>query len=133
MWTIAGGIVLAILILAVGFAAVVAPLAAIGGIGKSMEESRLRRLRMHAEKGDAEAQFQLAEACYWSETEREKWYRKAAEQGHAEAEYRLGINYQCPTDEEAARWYRRAADKGHQLAQYQLAGMYELVTGCLRI
>ena len=55
--------------------------------------------RAAAEKGDAEAQFNLAQ-CYrfgWGvEPDKAKavyWYRKAAEQGLKEAQYNLGVCY----------------------------------------
>jgi hypothetical protein len=132
MWTIAGGIILAVVIIAVAITVLIGLFAAFGAIGREIEDARLRRLRSRAEKGNANAQFQLAETgCYgWPEGEREKWYRKAAEQGHTEAEYMLGMTLYYPaTHEEAAYWLRRASEKRHQLAQGVLAGMYELGHG----
>ncbi|MEI8290559.1 MAG: hypothetical protein WCH99_13905 [Verrucomicrobiota bacterium] len=48
-----------------------------------------------AEKGDAEAQFDLGRRYYegdgvmTNQAESFNWFRKAGEQGHAEAQYRL--------------------------------------------
>ncbi|MCA1791700.1 MAG: hypothetical protein LC667_18165 [Thioalkalivibrio sp.] len=68
-----------------------------------------------AEKGDANAQFRLAEMLGPTQPEeRERLYRMAAEQGHVEAEFIMGmINFKFPTHREAAKWFQRAAEKAH--------------------
>ena len=76
-------------------------------------------LQARAEAGDAEAQFNLAEAYRRGEevtrdfAEAIKWYRKATEQGHARSANRLGGMYLrgegVPKDrDEAVRWFKTA-------------------------
>ncbi|GEM_PF-955666 len=62
--------------------------------GQSVEE-----LQARAERGDAEAQYELGEACAGGSDIPQnyrlavQWYKKAAEQGHAEAQGDLGWAY----------------------------------------
>ena len=90
-------------------------------------------IRQAAEKGDAEAQFNLAtmytngEGVTKDDAEAVRWFRRAAEQGHAAAQYNLGVSYAngegvTKDDAEAIRWYRLAAEQGHAAAQYNLGG-----------
>ena len=77
-----------------------------------------------AEKGDADAQYNLG-VCYYNgygDTkdygEAVKWYRKAAEQGHADAQNNLGVCYYngygvAQDYGEAVKWYKKAAEQGH--------------------
>jgi hypothetical protein len=55
----------------------------------------LAKLHARAERGDAEAQYELGRAYaeIWNPVEAVRWYRKAAEQGIAEAQYWLGQSY----------------------------------------
>ena len=91
-----------------------------------------------AERGDAEAQFELGimyengEGLPEDHSEAANWYRKAAEQGHAQAQLFLGLMYEegkgLPEDHaEAANWYGKAAEQGETVAQGRLSVMY--VTG----
>jgi hypothetical protein len=93
-----------------------------------------QRLMAKAERGDADAQFRLAEMLGPAQQEeRERWYRMAAEQGHAVAERNLGLTlYKYPTHPEAAKWLRVAADKGDATAQRNLALLYESGLGVPR-
>ncbi len=97
----------------------------------------LAEIRAKAEKGDAEAQFDLGTAFIFGnlgvvkdEMEAVKWIRKAAEQNHASAQNNLG--YFCAQglgvkkdDVEAVKWYRKAAVQNHATAQYNLGLCYE--------
>ena len=87
--------------------------------------------RARAERGDAEAQFDLAVSYGSSAGERLDfaqaaiWYRKADEQNHSLAQFNLGVMYArgqgvAQDDAEAARWIRRAADQGDAGAQFNL-------------
>ena len=91
--------------------------------------------RIHAEQGDAVAQFNLGvlyakgKGVPQDHAEAVRWYRRAADQGNASAQFYLGVRYAkgegIPQDHaEAARWYRRAADQGHTSAQFNLGVMY---------
>jgi len=103
-------------------------------VGTAQQES-IEELRVRAEQGDAEAEFDLGtfyDMGYnvpQDATEAARWYRLAAEQGHAFAQFNLGtfydMGYGVPEDAaEAARWYRLAADQGIAVAQFNLANMY---------
>ena len=93
-----------------------------------------------AEKGDAEAQYNLG-LCYFygtgvakDEVEAVKWFRKAADLGYAKAQSNLGISYYDGTgvakDEvEAVKWYRKAAEQGDAKGQCNLAACYARGTG----
>ena len=114
---------------------------------QTMEEARaayargdhataLRGFRVHAEQGDAEAQFSLGlmydkgEGVPQDYAEAARWYRRAAEQGDAVAQFNLGLMYDkgegvSQNYTEALRWYRRAAEQGHASAQLNLGLMYD--------
>ena len=96
---------------------------------------RLADLRVNAEQGDAEAQFNLGvmydvgRGVPEDEAEAMHWYRLAATQDHAAAQNNLGVMYDAgrgvPQDAaEAARWYQRAAAQGIAEAQFRLGRMY---------
>ena len=85
----------------------------------------LEILRAAAEKGEAEAQYQLG-MCYEKDDDDDKaleWWRKAAAQGHAGAQYKNAMN--LPGDDpEIFGLYKKAAEQGHAHAQYYLAECY---------
>src|SRR5690349_19754359 len=65
------------------------------------DRKALADLIANAQKGGAQAQFELGNTFYFGRlnvakdsAEAVKWYRKAAEQGFAPAEYRLGYSYE---------------------------------------
>jgi TPR repeat protein len=105
-----------------------------GGMGEALPD--YPDLRRAAEKGDANAQFQLGERYYdervrdpAKDAEVQKWLGLAAAQENAQAEDRLGwINYRgngVPQDyAQAAIWYRRAAEHGNLDAMTRLGNMY---------
>lgn len=89
---------------------------------------RHESLQDAAERGDAEAQFNLGtmrrkgEGAPQDNREAAKWYRLAADQGHAGAQYLLGLMHRngegLPQDDrEAAKRLRQAADQGHAEAR----------------
>jgi TPR repeat protein len=96
-----------------------------------------------AEKGDAEARYQLAvkyligEGTAMDGKEALKWLKLAAEQGHPRAQYSLGIRYVegkivSQDHVEAAKWYRKSANQGLAPAQYALGVRYAEGTGVPR-
>jgi TPR repeat protein len=101
-------------------------------------------LRREAEKGDAEAQYQLGERYYdervrdpAKDAEAQKWLQLAAAQGNAQAEDRLGWIYYhgngVPQSYvEAANWYRRGAEHGNLDAMTRLGNMYRKGEGVQR-
>lgn len=102
-----------------------------------------RHLRMRAEHGDPQAQFQMG-ALYASGDGVAKdyqkaieWYRRAAAQGHAKAQLSLGVLYQKGVSirfgyTEAVRMYRAAAEQGDDAAQFNLGMMYVRGHGVLQ-
>lgn len=88
-------------------------------------------LRLLAEQGNAEAQFNLGllydrgRGVPKDKSEALRWYRLAATQGDTFAQNSLADNYWEGTgvpkdDTEAVRWWRLAADKGFAPAQHSL-------------
>jgi len=84
--------------------------------------------RMLAEKGDADAQFNLGQAYKLGRgvpadlKMAQTWYEKAAEQGHEEAQANLGLlMFQTGQQEAAMVWIRKAADGGDPRAEFVLA------------
>ncbi len=99
------------------------------------EPKEIAELRAKAEKGDADAQFNLGftyaqgAGVTKDDAEAVKWYRKAADQGDASAQFILGVIYEggrgvTKDEAEAVKWYRKAADQGHARAQSTLGVMY---------
>ena len=88
--------------------------------------------RILAEKGNAQAQFNLGEmyekgnGVAHDYAEAIKWYTKSAEQGFSEAQNYLGVLYQNRNEDyaEATKWYRKAAEQGYLVAQLNLGSMY---------
>ncbi|WP_172162879.1 tetratricopeptide repeat protein [Paraburkholderia elongata] len=88
-----------------------------------------------AKHGDAQAQFQVAEAYRAGNgvaedfTQALYWYRAAAEQGNISAQNNLGTMLQRGIGTEknpkmATYWYRQAAEQGEMVAQFNLAMRY---------
>lgn len=93
--------------------------------------SPVQGLRLMAEQGNAEAQFNLGlmydrgRGVLKDKREAIRWYRAAAGQGDTFAQNALGDNYWEGTgvpkdDTEAVRWWRFAAGKGFVPAQHSL-------------
>ena len=94
-------------------------------------DDRIKRYRIAAERGDADAQNNLGD-CYYNGdgvpqdyAEAVKWYRKAAEQGNADAQLLMGVCYYegngVPLNyEEAVKWVSKAAEQGHPSAKENL-------------
>ena len=92
----------------------------------------LAEIRAGADKGDAEARYELGRAFFSGalgvakdEAEAVKWFRKAAEQNLADAQYILGVCYDSgegvAKDEiEAYKWWLLAAGHGNDDAKYNL-------------
>jgi TPR repeat protein len=82
-----------------------------------------------AERGDADAQFQLATQ---SQNKRDAvyWYQQSAAQGNAAAQNNLGVMYRKGSGVEqnfelARHWFAEAASRGHHIAEYNLGYLYE--------
>ena len=90
--------------------------------GRGDYATAMEGFRVHAEQGNATAQFYLG-LVYENgvvgvpedDAEAVKWFRKAAEQGDSRAQYSLGVMYAKgegvpKNDAEAAKWFRKAAE-----------------------
>jgi uncharacterized protein len=100
------------------------------GVNK-MDDNKYKKLQEQAEKGDAKAQYELANIYAKGEgVEKDLkkavyWYEKAAEQGHSYAQYNLGLMYYkglgVEKDFNTTRyWYEKAAAQGDEDAQRNL-------------
>lgn len=100
------------------------------------ELTALEKLKLAAEKGEAQAQYELArklstgDGVDKDETAAVGWYTKAAEQNHVDAQVDLGYMYNrgLGTKQnypESAKWYRKAAEQGDADGQSNLGIMYE--------
>ncbi len=107
-------------------------------------ESRfISELRVQADKGNPEAQYNLGTSYYVgvgiakNYAEAVKWLTKSAEQGYAKAESGLGTMYYggwgvSKDMAEALRWWRKAAEHHNADAQDQLGFAYLLGDGVPR-
>ena len=103
----------------------------------TLQAKTFPEIRAAAEKGDADAQFELG--IYYSvgicvkmdEATAKKWYLKAAEQGHGDAQNNLGTMFFAgsgmsgPDYEQAVSWFRKAANQGQIDAFYNIGVCYE--------
>ena len=95
----------------------------------------IKKLTKLAEKGDVQAQAELADAYFngkgvnRSYQDAVVWLEKVAESGDAKAQYQLGQCYfigqgVAKSEEKAAEWFEKAANGGNVDAQRQLALCY---------
>lgn len=95
-----------------------------------------KELRGWAERGDADAQFELGLRLITGEGVKKnledgvKFIEKAAKQKHLRAQHVMGTLYDDGVGvkkdlAKAAEWYRSSADLGFALSQHSLAVMYE--------
>ena len=96
----------------------------------------VRGFLVHAEQGDATAQYKLGVMYNYGwgvpedHAEAVKWYRKAAEQGDADAQFNLGVMHAAgegvlKDEAEAVRWFRLAAEQVHQSVAIPDEGLSE--------
>lgn len=88
----------------------------------------VREWRPLAERGDADAQFNLGQAYRLGRgvpvdlAQAQTWFERAARRGHPQAEANLGLTlFQTGERERAIPWLRRAAERGDPRAQHLLA------------
>jgi TPR repeat protein len=104
------------------------------------EETGINFFRRAAERGQAEAQFNLG--ILYSEGRgvsqnnalAVKWFRKAAEQGNARMEYNLADRYirgfgVAADPVQAAAWFSDAAEQSDVAAEFMLALLYSVGLG----
>ncbi len=95
-------------------------------------DTNFRNCQSEAEKGDADAQYELAN-MYNSDQSGDKeseqavfWYQKSAEQNNDLAQYSLGVMAEfglgglVKSEQDAESWYQLAADNGNYFAQNKL-------------
>jgi cell division septation protein DedD len=90
-------------------------------------DEAIRLWRPLADRGDADAQFNIAQAYFLgrgvpqNNNLAEQWYERAARQGHEEAQGNLGLlMFQNGRRHQAIPWIERAAGRGDPRAQYVL-------------
>ncbi|MFN3944823.1 MAG: SPOR domain-containing protein [Allosphingosinicella sp.] len=90
-------------------------------------EQAVRHWRPLADRGDADAQFNMGQAYRMGRgvpadpALARNWFERAARQGHEQAEGILGMMlFQGGQRQQAMSWIRRAADRGDPQAQYIL-------------
>jgi TPR repeat protein len=101
----------------------------------------VQQYKLAADRGDAEAQFNLANMYYSGKgglqpdpQETARLYRLSADQGYAQAQLSLAFLYEKGDGvfkdlREAAKYYHLAADQGSPAAQANLADAYEKGAG----
>lgn len=100
----------------------------------------VKALQALAEKGDAKAQVELAQALMDGKgvtvdfKKAHAWFSRAAEQGNLEAYAKLGEMYEAgcgvPVDGgKAVECFKKAAEKGHVGAQFNLGQIYAMGNG----
>ena len=102
---------------------------------RSKDEASFQNLLALADKGDADAQYNLGH-CYYDGDgvsqnyyEAAKWWRKSAEQGKSESQNNIGMLYIWGRGVkqdlyEATRWLRLAAEQSNATAQKNLGWNY---------
>ena len=110
-----------------------------GSGGKRNEIEARRLLRLAANQGYANAQYELGSLLESYETkttdkEAAAWLRRAAEQNHPSAQYRLGVCYTTgkgviKNEETAFGWFRKAADQGQTDAELAMGLCYTFGQG----
>jgi uncharacterized protein len=95
--------------------------------GRGDYPTAIKEWRPLAIKGDADAQFNLAQAYKLGRgvprdlLQAEDWYRKAALQGHVQAEDNYGLAmFQNGNRQQALPWIEKSAARGEPRAQYIL-------------
>jgi TPR repeat protein len=97
-------------------------------------------LRNWAERGDADAEFELGlrlltgEGVKKNEKEGVDWIRKAANQKHLRAQFIMGSLYQegvglAKDEKKAFEWFMRSAQNGFAAAQHEVAVAYDVGRG----
>lgn len=108
---------------------------ALAAVNNKEYKKAFEQFQLLAEKGDADAQHNLAMLYRSGEGVNKNlalssdWFRKAADQGVTDAQYYLGHAYDSgegvtKNKTYAFVWYRKAAEKGHGLAQINLGVLY---------
>jgi uncharacterized protein len=114
-----------------------------GTLGPAHPAEGVRWLTFAAERGDADAQYDLGVALYAGATgDRDeagafRWFKEAAEAGHPEAAYNVGAFYDdgivvAKDEAQAAEWYRKAVGREVVEAMHTLAMMHVVGRGVPR-
>ena len=82
------------------------------------------QLRLRAEAGDSEAQYEMAQLVETKSAEQLMWTRLAAHQGHAEAQFDMAQLSESGSAEQSM-WTCLAAHRGHAEAQHQMGQFHD--------
>lgn len=96
------------------------------------ERQAFAKIKLRAEAGDLEAQYELSQRLEDGEGTKAdieaavRWARRAAEHGHVKSQYRLGVYLVngegvIPDPKEAYLWFRKAAEQGDAYAERAVA------------
>ncbi len=95
-----------------------------------------KELRINAERGDSDAQFELARFMLESNKpkEAEKWLLKSANQNNEMAQVLLGVYYEmlCEDYKEAMKWYIKAGEQCNGEALFTIGNFYSEGKGVKR-
>jgi len=97
---------------------------------KSNNKPSIDEIKILAEKGDADAQYDLGWAFFSGESVKmdgdlaRHWFQKSAMQGHPKGMWRVGGSFEVTDIEQAICWYRKSADAGFPYAQWWLGVKY---------
>lgn len=114
--------------------------AQIGNFGKGEEEVDVSALQQLADRGNADAQYELGLRLYEGqgiakdEKKAVEWFQKAADQHNLPAMNALGHVYEfgqgiAKDEKKAFEWYKKAATYGNAQAQQNLSECYEAGKG----
>jgi cell division septation protein DedD len=99
--------------------------------GRGDFQTAINEWRGPADKGDADAQFNLGQAYKLGRgvpqnlAQAEKWYKKAADQGHLQANDNYGlVLFQANRRSEALPYLQASSERGEPRAQYVLGTGY---------
>jgi len=99
--------------------------------GFRFTSNEVAKIRIRAEQGDSEAQYQMAcahrrgQGVPQSDVEAARYDWKAAEQGHSEAQHNRAVSCTLgrgvtQNQEEGIKWHRKAAESGNVRSQHVL-------------
>ncbi|MBR6042452.1 MAG: sel1 repeat family protein [Paludibacteraceae bacterium] len=96
-------------------------------------KDKQQALRMQAEQGDANAQYELGSYYKWKKSDNKtafEWFTKAAEQGHAKAQKEVAYYYYegkivDQSYEKYIEWMTKSANQGNADAQHRLGRFFD--------
>lgn len=97
---------------------------------KRNRKPSIDEIKILAEKGNADAQYDLGWAFFSGESVKMDgdlalhWFQKSAIQGHPKGMWKVGCSFEGKDMEQAVCWYQKSADAGCSAAQWWLGVKY---------